>query len=219
MTRLAFILLAASLACAGPAVQAQDQQSSPPDQPAAAPSSPPPEPAAPPPAAAPAIPRPPVAMPPPPPAVVPPPPPVAQAPAPSNPEDGRYSFHRVQDNFVRLDSRTGQVSLCGHGSSGWTCKAVPDERAALESEIGRLQSDNAALKKELLARSIELPSGVRADPVPPVAKKDDKKDDTTSSVTPPSDTDLDRVMGFVDKVWRRMVEMMMSIQRDIQRKS
>ena len=42
----------------------------------------------------------------------------------------------------------------------WSCKVVPDERAALESEIARLQRDNAALKKSLLARGIELPSGV-----------------------------------------------------------
>ena len=38
----------------------------------------------------------------------------------------------------------------------------PDERAALESEIGRLQRDNAELKKSLLSRGIELPSGIVA---------------------------------------------------------
>ena len=152
---------------------------------------------------------------PPPPATVPAPlPPQASAPPPPSAEEARYSFHRVQDNFVRLDSRTGQVSICGRGSGAWTCQAVPDERSALESEIGRLQGDNAALKKELLARNIELPSGVRPDPAPPVAKKD-----ADASVQTPSDADLDRVMAFVDKVWRRMVEMMMSIQRDMQRKS
>ena len=30
--------------------------------------------------------------------------------------------------------------------------------------IGRLQGDNAALKKELLARGLPLPSGVKAEP-------------------------------------------------------
>ena len=44
-------------------------------------------------------------------------------------------------------------------------RRFPDERTALESEIGRLQSENAALKKELLARGLALPGGVK-DEVP-----------------------------------------------------
>ena len=58
-------------------------------------------------------------------------------------------------------------------ATGWSCKMVPDERAALESEIGRLQRDNAELKKSLLARGLELPNGIVAEapaapaPVPP----------------------------------------------------
>ena len=35
----------------------------------------------------------------------------------------------------------------------------------------------------------------------------------------PSDAELDRVMGFIEKVWRRLVEMMVDLQRDMQRKS
>ena len=92
---------------------------------------------------------------------------VAQdASAPSTPgaDDSRFSFHRVLDSFVRLDGRTGQVSVCGRETSGWACRAVPDERAALEEAIGRLQGDNAALKKDLLARGLPLPSGVKPEP-------------------------------------------------------
>ena len=52
-------------------------------------------------------------------------------------------------------------------AAGWSCQTVPDERAALENEIGRLQGENAELKKSLLRRGIELPPGVMAEaPVP-----------------------------------------------------
>ncbi len=34
-------------------------------------------------------------------------------PAPPGADDSRYTFHRVGDNFVRLDGRTGYVSVCG----------------------------------------------------------------------------------------------------------
>ncbi len=70
----------------------------------------------------------------------------AQNGAPDS-EGGRYSFNRVDDGYLRLDQQTGQVSLCNRRSVGWACYPMPDERAALEEEIGRLQKDNAALEK------------------------------------------------------------------------
>jgi hypothetical protein len=149
-------------------------------------------------------------------------------------EAARYSFHKVQDTFIRLDSQTGQVATCGHGASGWSCKLAPDERAALESEINRVQSDNAALKKELLARGIALPGNMKADAaqgtVPgPMAKAPEPNAESRPvpprdvpgepSVKLPSDAELDRVMGFMEKVWGRLVEMMARLQRDVQRKT
>jgi hypothetical protein len=59
----------------------------------------------------------------------------AQEPAPPN-GPSRYSFNRVNDEFLRLDTQTGQVTEC---------------RAALEKEIGRLQNEVAALKDQLAA--------------------------------------------------------------------
>jgi hypothetical protein len=58
-------------------------------------------------------------------------------------ENGRYSFHAMADGVLRLDTRTGQVSQCSRSDAGWACRAVPDERSTLESEIGRLQGENA----------------------------------------------------------------------------
>jgi hypothetical protein len=139
---------------------------------------------------------------------------------PPDSEDGRYSFHRVNDSFVRLDGRTGHVSVCGRESNGWACRAVPDERAALEEAIGRLQGDNATLKRELLARGLSLPSGIKADP--PAIKDPDKAkpaDPAPPAAKLPSDAEFDRIMSFVERVWRRLVEMMVELQRDIQRKS
>ena len=144
------------------------------------------------------------------------------SPAQSAPatDDSRYSFHRVGQGFVRLDSRTGQLAQCGWASTGWSCKAVPDERATLESEIGRLQRENAEMKKSLLSRGIELPAGVMAEapaspPVPPGSVPD------TSPREPkaPTEVDLDRAVSFMKNVWRKLVDMMVDLQRDIQKKS
>src|SRR5262249_14603983 len=77
---------------------------------------------------------------------------LAQSTVPES-ADSRYTFNRIDDGYLRLDGRTGQVSICARRPVGWTCEAVPDERAALEAEIARLQGENIAVKKELLARN------------------------------------------------------------------
>src|SRR5258708_28719158 len=67
-------------------------------------------------------------------------------------EKGRYTLSPVADGVIRLDTRTGAVSTCTNAGAGWACYAVPDERAALDAEIGRLQPDNEKLKAQLAAR-------------------------------------------------------------------
>lgn len=137
-----------------------------------------------------------------------------ESPPASAAEDSRYTFHRIRDGFVRLDGRTGQVAQCGWNTAGWSCSAVPDERAALEGEIARLQQENATLKRSLLSRGIDLPGNVKADP-PPIAKAPEPD----AGMKVPSEAELDRALGFMKNVWKKLVEMMVELQRDIQKKS
>src|SRR5689334_6428972 len=74
-------------------------------------------------------------------------------------ENGRYSFSPVTDGMLRLDTRTGAVSICTRKDAVWSCTSVPDERAALDNEIARLQRENGAMKKDMLARGLPLPGG------------------------------------------------------------
>jgi hypothetical protein len=123
-------------------------------------------------------------------------------------EKGRFTFHQVDDGMLRLDTRTGHVSLCARRELGWACQAVPDDRTVLEAEIARLQRENATLKQEMIARGVPLPGGVRPDaPQPPQVE-----------LKLPSDADLDRVMAFFEKIWRRLIEIVRNIQRDMEKK-
>jgi hypothetical protein len=124
-------------------------------------------------------------------------------------ENGRYSFNPVADGVLRLDTRTGQVSQCGRSDVGWACKVVPDERSALETEIARLEGEIAALKKELLTRGLPVPGG----PSPPAAKPGEPE------LKLPSDAEVDKVISFLEKVWRRLMEFCSAMEKDIEKKN
>jgi hypothetical protein len=132
-------------------------------------------------------------------------------------EKGRYSLSPVADGVIRLDTRTGAVSTCNNSGAGWACYAVPDERAALDAEIGRLQSDNEKLKAQLAAREPTV-TGKIDEPLP---KQDSLKPATPKAdaerkieIPLPSDRDMDRVMSFLEQAWRRLVEMANRMQKD-----
>lgn len=75
----------------------------------------------------------------------------------------RFQFVRVGDTVLKLDGDSGAVGVCKAGNAGWTCQVLPEDRLALDQEIGRLQqqvgrlegaidpvkSDVAALKDEI----------------------------------------------------------------------
>src|SRR5690348_1293873 len=66
-------------------------------------------------------------------------------------ENGRYSMTPIPEGVLRLDTRTGTVSTCSKNGAGWACYAVPDERTALDAEIGRLQAEVEKLKGQIAA--------------------------------------------------------------------
>jgi hypothetical protein len=122
-------------------------------------------------------------------------------------EGGRYTFNKTADGFVRLDTRTGEVSLCGPRTVGWTCQAAPEDRAVLENEIARLRGENAALKQAILSRGLPLPPG--AMPEPPAAPDGD------ITLRLPDNADIDRAMAFVGRVWQRLVEAIARAQKQV----
>src|SRR3954451_24508625 len=122
-------------------------------------------------------------------------------------ENGRYALAPVTDGVLRLDTRTGVTSICTDKAAGWACYAMPDERAAFDEEIGRLQKDNEDLKAELAERQPTV-TGKIEEPLPKTnsLKKAEPKlvdSERKIEIPLPSDRDMDRVMAFVEHAWRR----------------
>lgn len=141
----------------------------------------------------------------------------AERPAPET-ENGRYTLSTVPDGVIRLDTRTGEVSNCANNGNGWACNLVPDERAAYDAEIGRLQSENEKLKQQL-AESGATVSGKSDEALP---KSDSlKKAEPKAAESPnkieiplPSDQDMNRMMSVLEQAWRRLVDMANRMQGD-----
>lgn len=127
--------------------------------------------------------------------------------------NGRYMFNKTADGVVRLDTQSGEVSLCSRKSVGWACEAAPEDRTVLENEIARLRAENAALKKELLSRGLPLPPGVG----PEVATVPATQNSVTLQL--PSDADIDRMVAYAGQLWHRFVDAVDRAQKQILNKS
>jgi len=92
---------------------------------------------------------------------------------------------------------------------GWTCQAVPEDRAVLESEIARLRRENAALKRDILSRGLPLPAGTL--PEPPAVRDGDR--------APQWGNDIDRLMTYVGRAWQRLVEAITRAEQQMLKKS
>jgi hypothetical protein len=150
----------------------------------------------------------------------------------SNP---RFAYHKIDDGYLRLDLRSGEVATCRSHPGGWTCTLAAEERAALENEIARLQRDNAALKNALLERGLPLPSQPGDATTPPAASTDPAVPPVAAlppaeaapprppAPIPPPQADarepqIDRAIAMMERWWRRLVELAVTIQHDLQGK-
>jgi hypothetical protein len=143
---------------------------------------------------------------------------VAAQPMPDA-ENGRYALSPVADGVIRLDTRTGAVSTCSNSGAGWACYAVPDERAAMDAEIGRLEADNEKLKAQLAERE-PVVTGKIDEPLPKTdqLKKPEPKaadGERRIEIPLPSDRDMDRMVSFLEQAWQRLVEMANRMQKDV----
>ncbi|MBI3701765.1 MAG: hypothetical protein HY242_15145 [Afipia sp.] len=128
-------------------------------------------------------------------------------------ENGRYTLSPVAGDFLRLDTRTGAVSTCSN-KDGWVCRAVPDERSALDTEIGRLQSENKSLKEQLAQRDAAASGKADLTPKPDGKKSTDSLDSNFDRLR----ADNQKLLALIDKMWGRILEMANQVQKKLSEK-
>jgi hypothetical protein len=100
-------------------------------------------------------------------------------------ENGRYTMTPTEGGFMRLDTRTGAVSLCTATKASVECRLAPDERTALQQEIDRLAKENAELKTRVAVAPAPRPS-----------------------IPLPNKDEMDRALNFAESFMRRMMRIM-----------
>jgi hypothetical protein len=159
---------------------------------------------------------------------------------------GRFTFSRVNNGFLRLDNDSGQVAYCSTQGRGWTCQAASESQPALESRVAGLQDDVAALKKleteiaalqdgvasvkTLQTEIVHLRDEVSSLKKEIVALKEPPPPRPPADLTPPADKggditiklptreDMARASAFIHDTWRRFVDMINTVQKDMMRK-
>jgi hypothetical protein len=100
-------------------------------------------------------------------------------------QQGRYVFDRSNNEIVRLDTQTGEMSTCEDKGGQLTCRPAVEEKQASQSEIDRLNQKVDRLEKQLA----ELEKRV-------VSPKD----------LLPSDEQVDRTLGIMERFFRRFMD-------------
>ncbi len=148
----------------------------------------------------------------------------------------RYRFTPVDNGFLRLDRKSGNVTYCTSHTAGWSCAAVAENRPSLERQIAQLRDEVAALKQEIAAlrappaapappppASASPPAQSEQHPVPPQTVPPGKAPSAPpppdrqggATLKLPSHQDLARARGFITDTWHRLVEMIQTMQKDL----
>ena len=145
-------------------------------------------------------------------------------------DDVRYSYNRVDNGFLRLDMRSGEVSLCSPAAGRWSCEPVPDIRRALGNDIERLELENAALKKALLDHGLTLPNGINTETSASSASTSKTDSGTIDHVTIDRGKNGDQpvkslndatiaLQVIVARLWRELVVMIMNLENGMLKKT
>lgn len=115
--------------------------------------------------------------------------------------DDRFQIEREGDRFIRLDKKTGAMSVCTLENSTLDCRAGADERAALAAEIERLSEELERV------RTAQADGGAPSTGI--------SKDGKELTLKLPSESEIQDAVSFLEDMFRRFVEAVKDFANDI----
>ena len=106
-------------------------------------------------------------------------------------ESERYRLEQTDTGYVRMDLRTGEMSVCEERSGQLVCRIAADERSALQDEIDRLSASLRALEDRVAALE-------KAPAVPGL----------------PTEEEFDRTMSYMERFFRGFMDIVKGLEKD-----
>lgn len=103
----------------------------------------------------------------------------------------RFELRQDGDGYVRLDTESGAMSVCRQEGEQLVCRMAADDRTALEDETERLRADIERLEARVSAL-----------------------EKTRVAVPLPSDQDIDRTLGLMERLFRGFVDITRDLERE-----
>ena len=124
---------------------------------------------------------------------------------------GRFVMTPVEGGFLRMDTQTGAVSMCQRTSGKWACEAVADDRRAPESDLDRLRAENRELSSTVrrLEDMLAQPDG----------EGRDRRAEKGPRLQLPSEEEVDRALGYMQRLMRKFRDKMRELESDGDRRS
>jgi hypothetical protein len=101
-------------------------------------------------------------------------------------EAERYRLEKTDGGYIRMDTQSGEMSICREESGQLVCRLAADERSAFEDEVDRLNVALKALEDRVAALEKAGPSSLDS--------------------MLPSDEQVDKAMSMMERFFRGFVD-------------
>jgi hypothetical protein len=119
-------------------------------------------------------------------------------------EPDRYRLEKTPEGYVRMDTKTGEMSICEERWGELVCRMAADERTAVQDEIERLQAELETVNDRL--------AGMKA--------LEDRIAKLENSLTAkieqslPTEEDFNRTMGYMERFFRSFMAIVKDFEND-----
>lgn len=107
----------------------------------------------------------------------------------------RFTMEKTENGFVRMDTQTGEMSICSEKTGQLVCRLAADERRAFEETLADLSDRVAALEQRL---ALDAPG-----------YKPDSRQDAI-----PDEAELDRALEAMNKMMRGFFGMVEDLRKE-----